>query len=200
MSACHRRDGNILLGCADGVKLYNKSNMSVTTVNTNFRNVTSVVQYRNNIYVLHRRDDICKVEMCLPDMKSSYTLFDFKRTSINAATMTVSDKYIVVCNPGEDFQLIIYDIISKEKSYRRPSASGHPYALPDGHLLVVTTSRVAKYKPLDKESTVIRGGLKDVHRTSTDEDGLIYVATFNQQVLYIISPDGKVAYIEITYC
>ena len=170
--------------------------MSVTTYDTVFKQVTSVVEYRNNIYILHRVGDICKVEMCLPDMKSSYKLFEFKRDSTAAATMTVSDKYIVVDNPDNDFQLIIYDIISKEKKYRQPDVRINPYFLPDGQLLVRWSGdwggRIAKYRPSDEELTIIHEGLKNVHYMCTDEDGLIYASTMeNQRVLYIISPDGK---------
>ena len=191
-SAYHRADGNILLGCGDGVKLFNKETMSVTTYDTVFKQVTSVVEYRNNIYVLHRVGDIDKVEMCLPDMKSSYKLFEFKRDSAPAASMTVSDKYIVVCNPDNGWWLIIYDIISKEKKYRQPDVRAHPYFLPDGQLLVIMADRIAKYRPSDEELTIIHEGLKKVQHICTDEDGLIYVSTReNQRVLYIISPDGK---------
>ena len=166
--------------------------MSVTTYDTVFKYVTSVVEYRNTIYVLHRVGDICKVEMCLPDMKSSYKLFEFKRDSTAAASMTVSDKYIVVCNPDNDFQLIIYDIISKEKKYRQPDVRDKPYFLPDGQLLVHWVNKIAKYRPSDEELTIIHEGLKNVLYMCTDEDGLIYVSTLNnQRVIYIISPDGK---------
>ena len=192
MSAYHKADGNILLGCEDGVKLFNKETMSVTTYDTVFKQVTSVVEYRNNIYILHRVGDICKVEMCLPDMKSSYKLFEFKRDRPVAASMTVSDKYIVVMNPDNDKQLIIYDIISKEKKYRQPDVRVSPYFLPDGQLLVRMDDRIAKYRPSDEELTIIQEGLKNVLHMCTDEDGLIYASTIeNQRVLYIISPDGK---------
>ena len=130
--------------------------------------------------------------MCLPDMKSSYKLFEFKRDSNDAATMTVSDKYIVVMNPDNGIQLIIYDIISKEKKYRQPDVCARPYFLPDGQLLVRTDDRIAKYRPSDEELTIIHEGLKNVAYMCTDEDGLVYASTReNQRVLYIISPDGK---------
>ena len=170
--------------------------MSVTTYDTVFKYVTSVVEYRNTIYVLHRVGDICKVEMCLPDMKSSYKLLEFKRDSSYVPTMTVSDKYIVVGNPDNGYQLIIYDIISKEKKYRKPNVRADPYFLPNGQLLVRWSGdwggTIAKYRPSDEELTIIHGGLKNVHTMCTDEDGLIYAFTHNnQRVLYIISPDGK---------
>ena len=192
MSAFYRQDGNILLGCNDGVKLFHKNNMSVTTFDTTFKNVTSVVEYRSTVYVLHREGDICKVEMCLPDMKSSYKLFEFKRDGNLGASMTVSDNYIVVDDPDHDWQLIVYDIISKEKKFKNPATSSKPFFLPDGDLLVLRLTLLSKYSLQNEALKEIRPGLKNVISHCTDEDGLIYAATFKKErVLNIISPDGN---------
>ena len=116
-SASYRADGNILLGCKDGVRLFNIIDKSVTLFKTSFKRVTSVLEHHNAIYILHREEDTCGVVVCLPDLSSSQTLFEFENTGTSAAAMTLSDKYIVAWNPIDKEQLII-DLMQKEFPYR----------------------------------------------------------------------------------
>jgi hypothetical protein len=121
-------------------------------------------------------------------------LFEFKRNSTPAAVMTVSDRYIVVMNPDDDIQLIIYDFISKQRVSRQPAILCHPYFLPDGHLLARGDGSLAKYRLKDGELTTVWtcDGLENINEVCADADGLIYGSTHSsKRLVYIISPKGK---------
>ena len=166
-----------------------------------FRGVTAAIEHHKAIYILHKEEDTCKVEMCLPDLKQWQTLFEFENTSKGAATMSVSDRYIVVNVPPSSVprKLIIYDFITKQCKTTQVDKPYIPYFLPDCHLLAVGFGELSKYSIEEGKLTSIWScqdlpGLLSVY---ADSNGLIYGVTAIPEercqtvCLYIISPTGK---------
>ena len=154
-----------------------------------------MLEHHNAIYILHREEDTCGVVVCLPDLSSSQTLFEFENTGTSAAAMTLSDEYVVAWNPIDKEQLIIYDFITKKQRIAQPAILSYPHFLSDGYLLTRGASELAKYKLESGELKTVWtcGELPNIRTISGDQDGLIYASTRNsQKSVYIISSEGRI--------
>ena len=201
-SASCRENGDILIGGANGLYCLDK-NYVLKKYNMPFKIVTAAIEHHQAIYILHREEDTCKVEMCLPDLKQWQTLFEFKNTSKNVASMSASNRYIVVYVPTGSVprRLIIYDFITKQCKTTQADIPCLPYFLPDGHLLAVhgECNQLSKYSIEEGELTLIWSckDLPNIRAVCADSNGLIYGVTCitdetcQTTCLYIISPTGK---------
>ena len=194
----HKKNGDMLIGAQSGLWSFSKSSSSMTKKLT-FNLITAVVEHHNATYILHNDNEMCKVEMCLPDMISTYVLFEFRNTDKKATKMSVSDEYVMVFIPtgNEPRRLITYSFSSKQcKTTPLVDVPQIPHFLPDGHLLTSGFSDVSKHSIEDGELTTIWTckGLDNVVSLCSDPNGLIYAATFQgQKSIYIISPAGKLS-------
>ena len=190
LSAHHTADGNILLGCGDGIKLFNTHEVSITAYERHFEYVSTALEYQNSIYVLHKKEDLCKVEMCLPDLSASLTLFEFVNASRLAAKMAVSEKHVVVWNPA-DGKLIIFNRAAKKQATDQYARTNNPYFLPDGHLLALGENALVKYcleeGVLAEKWTC--SGIENACGIFSDGKELIYVCAW--KLVYLVSLSGK---------
>jgi len=153
-----------------------------------------VIDAPQNIFILHRKGDISKVEMCLAgDITKRQQLLQFDRTSNNGAVMAVSGRYVVVNHPDAR-QLIIYDFTTNQTETIHPDV--YPvglHFLPDGYLLGVGRGKLIKYKLENGKLTTLWtcDGVTGGYSVCTDSSGLIYVSALNIKTCYIISPMGK---------
>jgi len=158
------------------------------------KRVTGVIETPQNVFILHREADISKVEMCLAgDITKRQQLFQFDRTSNDAAAMAVSDRYVVVKNPDTK-QLIIYDFITKQTETIHPDV--YPFGLhflSDGHLLGAGGGKLIKYKVENGKLTTVWtcDDVTEGYSVCADSSGLIYVFADDIKAGYIISPMGK---------
>jgi len=192
----HRQDGDILIGTGNEIQLLSRDSNELSEYSTSEEVVTGVIETPQNAFILHREDDISKVEMCLTgDITKRQQLFQFDRTSAIAALMAVSDRNVVVKNPGTG-QLIIYDFITKQTETIHPDVyPADLHFLPDGHLLGVGGGELIKYKIENGKLTTVWtcDDVTDAYSVCADSVGLIYVSGMNLKLLYILSPSGTVA-------
>ena len=191
----HRENGDVLLGCEDGLWILDRADMTLKKSEVTEATVTSVVEHRNIIYMLTVSENekgqfIGEVMMCLSDMRESQKLFEFK--VLKAAFISVSDRYIVVYNFSESVhQQIIYDFNSKQCKTTQIDSPYLPHFLSDGHLLTVAPreDKLTKYKIEDGEMTSkwTCEGLDNAFAACSDSNGLIYVSTSDDtKTIYII--------------
>ncbi|KAF6017289.1 hypothetical protein EB796_024396 [Bugula neritina] len=177
-SANHRKDGDILIGTYNGIQLLSRDGNELSEYSTSEKQVSGVIETLQNVFILHREDDISKVEMCLAgDITKRQQLFQFDRTGDGVAVMAVSDRYVVVNHP-DNYQLIIYDFITKQTETIHPDV--YPFGLhflPDGHLLGVGGGKLIKYEVKNRKLTTVwtcddvTGG----YSVCADSNGLLYV-------------------------
>ncbi|KAF6021085.1 hypothetical protein EB796_020607 [Bugula neritina] len=193
-SANHRQDSELLLGTSDGVQLLSRYATRLSKYSTSEKVVNCVIETLQNVFILHRSGDISKVDMCLAgDITKRQQLFQFDRTGNFAPVMAVSYRYVVVNLPDTD-QLIIFDLITKQKETIKPVVylTGLHF-LPDGHLLGVGRGALRKYKvgigKLTPVWTCIH--LPYGYSVCADSNGIIYVCADSIKTSYIISPMGE---------
>jgi len=197
-SANHRQDGDILIGTRNGIQLLSRNGKELSEYSSSEKQVTGVIETPQNVFILHSKGGIDKVDMCLAgDITKRQQLFQFDRTGDGAAVMVVSEGYVVVNHPDTK-QLIIYDFITKQTETTHPDVFPVGlHFLPDGHLLGVGGGKLMKYKVENGELTTV-WTCEDVtngNRVCSDSIGLIYVCTNNNlKTVYIISPEGKTFY------
>jgi len=146
------------------------------------------MEHRQNVFILHKKGDISKVEMCLNgDITKRKNLFQFNRTSYIAAVMTVSDRYVVVKNP-DTRQLIIYDFTSL-KTRKTDQYLLFIQFLPDGNLLGVGEGKLQKYRIENGQLVELwtYDDIEDGYNLCTDSDKLIYVSTESLKKIYVVS-------------
>jgi len=196
-SANHRQDGDILIGTKSGIQLLSRDGNELSEYSTSEKQVSGVIETPQNVFILHREDDISKVDMCLAgDITKKQQLFQFNRTSNGAAVMAVSDRHVVV-NHLDTKQLIIYDFITKQTETIHPDVFPLGlHFLPDGHLLGVGKDKLIKYKVENGKLTTVWtcDGVAEGYGVWSDPNGLIYVcANRSVKAVYIISPKGKLS-------
>ncbi|XP_067943848.1 uncharacterized protein [Watersipora subatra] len=144
---------------------------------------------------MHRHKTTQKVEILLPSMSSGETLFEFEKTTNNAADMAVSDQYVVVYRPkdGPDDELIIYNLCSKELKYQPVDVFHRVTFLENGDLLASSGQRLIKYRIVDGVAVHLwTTKLQNIIRVCSGPHGLIYGSTQNNtKSIYIISPSGE---------
>ena len=196
ISATHRSDGNILVGCTDGARLFHRSTKNLTKCDLPNEKVFAAIEKGQVVYLLTKEEGTThKVVMCLPNFEHAQPLFRFENSNRYVPSMTASDKHIVVFSFGEiTRKLIIYDIITKKTKTTEVELHHQPHLLADGHLLAAGGHRITKYKIEGTELIAVWTceRLKDVFRIATDSNGLIYAITREgQKVIYVISPNGN---------
>ena len=195
-SADYREDGDLLLGCGDGLRLLRREDMQMIRYNTNARGVTSAIEHHRNVFVLHKDGNTVIVEMCLPGVTQKNKLFELQRTDNTASFLAVSDKYVVAINPDNN-QLVLYNFLTKQTTtLTLELAPWDVYFLLDGDLLVLSRSQyksLTRYRIENNQLTKVWTceDLTDGHSVCTDSDGLIYVSTRNKRkILYVLSTTG----------
>jgi len=63
LAACFRQNGDLLVGTSDGLYVLRRGKDMLSACSTKVKSVTSVVEHHQNVFILHRKDDISKVEM-----------------------------------------------------------------------------------------------------------------------------------------
>jgi len=196
LAAHYRQNGDILIGTHNGIQLLSRDGNEMSEYSTSEKRVSGVIETSQNVFIIQKKGDISKVEMCLTDdITKRQELLQFDRTSNDAAIMAVSDRYVVVNHPDTK-QLIIYDFITK-KTQTLIHSGLFPFGLhflPDGHLLVAGKGKLRNYKIENQKLTTVWtcDGVTDGRSVCTDSDGLIYVSGKCLKSLYIISPSGTI--------
>ena len=196
-SACHRDDGNILLGCKDGVKILNPITMEIIRCDLSYKKVYAVVEHSHSVYLLHQEDNDCRVELCFSNLQVRQTLFDFRFSGNCTPEMAVSDRHVVIYNAHGSTskkKLLIYSFCYRQTKTIQVATAHSPCLLPDGHLLAAANYQLVKYNIEDSKLTTIWTceGLKNISRVCTDAHGFIFACAYaSVKTIYIISPAGK---------
>lgn len=194
-SVCHRENGDLLLGCVDGVWLLRDDDKTLSKGDLACEKVYAVKEHHKSIYILHKTRQKCKVGMCLPSLKQMETLFEFSYGSRYVADMAVSDDYVVAYAPEEsDPQLLFYNFITQQTTITQIATSRFPHFLPDGQLLLAGKNELIKYIIEEgqlKTPVWTCKPLPNLNKVCADSNGLIYATTHNgEKSIYIISPQG----------
>lgn len=205
-SACHGQDGNLLLGCEDGIKALNPATEHLENAEALRTTVYSVVQHRRNIYALHRTNESAKSRRkSRPEIKTRIvvselvfhlhayqTLFECKADTV--ASMAVSDRYIAVATYNTS-SLILYNFDTKSTVTNATVTPFGLHFLSNGDLLVTNRNpgSLSRYQLEDGRLTHVwtRKGLETADSVYSSPDGIIYVWSFFARTVYIISSDGK---------
>ena len=197
-SADYKEDGDLLLGCHDGVRLLRREDMQMIRYNTNVRGVTSAVEHHRDVFILHKDGKTDAVDMCLPGVTQRNKLFELQLTGNMVSFLAVSERYVVATNPDKD-QLLLYDFLTKQTTTLTPGlAPWNVHFLLDGDLLVLSSSQpqtLTRFRIENNQLTKVWtcDDLNFGFHVCTDSDSLIYVSTFNKEkTLYIISPSGGI--------
>ncbi|KAF6017290.1 hypothetical protein EB796_024397 [Bugula neritina] len=87
-SANHRQDGDILIGTRNGIQLLSRNGKELSEYSSSEKQVTGVIETPQNVFILHSKGGIDKVDMCLAgDITKRQQLFQFDRTGDGAAVM-----------------------------------------------------------------------------------------------------------------
>jgi len=182
-AACYRQNGDLLVSTNNGLDVLRRGGYWLNSCSTDVKTVTSVVEYHQNVFILHRGGSISKVDMCLAgDITKRKELFQFP---------TVSDRYVVVGNPDTN-QLIIYDFTSQQTTKVNFLNLLGLQFLPDGCLLGVCGSKLQKYKIKNGQLVELWtcDDLKGGYSLCTDSNGLIYVLAQSLKKIYVVSSQG----------
>jgi len=188
MATCYKQNGDLLVGTSDGLDVLHRGEDMLSVCSEDVYSVTSVVEHRQNVFILHRAYGTCKVEICLAgDITKRKELFQFPRTSNIIAVMAVSDRYVVVRNPDTK-ELIIYDFTSQQTNKSSYYLHGLQF-LPDGSLLGICKGKLQKYRIENGQLVEIWtcDDFKNGHSLCTDSDKLIYVSTRSLKKIYVVS-------------
>lgn len=150
------------------------------------------------VYILYEEYNVCKVAMCLPELKERQLIFQFHKPSDMAVRMSVSDTHVVAFWPKlgnvKGAHLIVYDFHTKQTDLIRVVMTHTPCFLPDGRLLLAKGREISMHRIEDgtlSKALWICPGLRDMQSICVDEDGHIYASTLNnQRVIYVISLQG----------
>lgn len=197
-SASYRKDGHLLLGLNNGVgrllpdgtvkRLIDDAPGTCVPVATSQR-VNYLISYNGSRYV---------VETCLSDWTQRDKLFDFVDTSNLLSFIAVSDRYVAVTKAGSR-PLLLYDFTTTmTRVIRTNSPLWVVHFLPDGHLLATVRNQgdvnfLTKYQ-ISGGKLILVWTCKNLlygRGISTDSNGLIYVCSWKNRKLYIVSPDGE---------
>lgn len=195
-SASYKCNGDILLGTAAGLNVLNRESGKILRYDTQHERVTSFQATPKNNFILHRKGNTCKIDICLADnVKMSHTLFEFDRLSTFAAHLGFSDKNIVVKHP-DTTKIIIYNFETKLTQTIRPEIELlKVHLLPDDDLLATTKfeDSLIRYGRRDKGVKEIWrcDGLTNSNSICSDASGLLYTRTDHGQTIHVISPGGK---------
>jgi len=97
LAACYKENGDLLVGTSDGLYVLCRGESKLTECSTDMKLIASVVEHHQNVFILHRAQGVCKVEMCLGvDITKRKELFRFERSSDAVGVMTVSDRFVAV--------------------------------------------------------------------------------------------------------
>ena len=197
-SSSFTENGNILVGCDDGLKLFDRNSKSLKTLALTPQSIYSVTEHRHIVYVLQSNGvNSCKVEMYLPNLQDHQTLFKLKYCGSYVPGMDVSDNYVVVNYPSVEnppnAKLTIYNLQSKQIKHISGIPEEIPFLLPDDQLLIPGGDHLVKYSIEDGKLTAIWAceGLTNVSYVCADHEGLIYAPYTGTHSLCIISPEGN---------
>ena len=192
-SAHHRADGDILVGTGKGVQLYRYREMSLKTISTSTMYVHAVVEYKNTFCVLYRKRSANVVDMYSPDMTFIRKVLEYPRGSDDSsvAAMAVSDRYIVVNKPQTN-QLLVHDFFSGAVRSFPTTYNTLGLHFYEDDLLTVGRGYLTKHKISDGHLREVWSydGFTKGYSLCTDGQGLIYIATWGRQHVYIASKQG----------
>ncbi|XP_067951226.1 uncharacterized protein [Watersipora subatra] len=89
-SACHRKNGDILIGCDRGLWRLKPTEKELTLYDLPMRRVSSIVERNDHVYVLHEHASLCIVDVFEHDMSGRRELFSYANTSGRLSSMTFS--------------------------------------------------------------------------------------------------------------
>lgn len=193
VSAYHRENGDMLLGCGNEVQIFSRDKQQVTPYVRDMVNVT-VVEQQGTMFVLNHKGNARRVEMCLPNSTSKHRLLEFQQVDRMHLFVTASDRYVATTNRDTN-EILLYDLLTKQATAAKTESSSNIlHFLPDGDLLA-TGFRVdclTKYRVNDGQLTKLWTckGLRESCGICSGSDGLYYVTTWNRRTVYIVSPDG----------
>lgn len=192
-SACHRKNGDLLLGYADGISLFEQANQTVTSIKT-ICNVFAV-EHGRNIFMVHQVDQMRNVYVCLSDDSTNkQKLIGFPQPAKQPSHIAVSERCVAVTN--NTGMIVLYEFATKKSTNLYPQdASQALHFLPNEDLLSTNTdkSRLTRYRLENRQMSKVWAceGLTGCYGVCSDSNGLIYVCSRRNRAVYIISPDGK---------
>ena len=202
----HSISGDILLGCADGMKIYSRQSGEVTHVVS--YPAAKVTEYRGEVFISSRDGEAVKVYKYDMNSKSSEMLFSFPQKSNLASYLSVSAQYIAAIDRANN-NIKLYNRRSASVSTKQLSGlkqMNNILFLPDGCLLLTGWDNVKhmtnKYSIASEvEEPVLIWSCDQVPGAcgvAVDERGLIYVSRMKNKTLCILSAEGNYITVKIT--
>ena len=204
----HRISGDILLGCADGIKIYSRQSGEVAHVVS--YPAARVTEYKGEVFLSSWHSSEKTVTVYKYDMNSkrSEMLFSFPQKSNLAYFLSVSAQYIAVIGKDNQNVKLHNRISSSVSTMQLPGLKviNNILFLPDGCLLLTGWDGVMfiinEYSIVSEEDEpVLIWSCDQVPYAvglAVDERGLIYVGGAKNKTFYILSAEGKYNTIKIT--
>lgn len=217
-AACYRLNGDVLLGCKNGVKQFDSTTKEITdwkqTGNFHEFSVLGFVEHGESVFVLHlAKQKVSPKKKCRytnlsmwevgkyaagSDNSRKITLFSFSDGAKATPSLAVSDKYIAVAPSDASEKLILYNVDTESKKYVSIDQLRSIYFLPDGDILCLAKETLIRYKieedgENDGDLSAIwtcKERLQAAVGVSADTQSRIYVSTLERKIIYLISSQG----------
>ena len=192
-STLYRSNGDLLLGCNDGVRLFDRTTRKVSYYEfvPNYGVDSSVAEFKRNIFILQKHGDSYRMMEYMANSSHGLVLFELIQSEPSPPLFAVSEKYLTVASHYQS-AILLFDFDTKRlQTVFRTDDKAKGMTFLRGDLLCVYHDRVCKYRLKGETPTTIWtcGGLASARNVCTDDDGLIYVST-SKKIIYIISPQG----------
>ena len=196
----HSISADVLLGCADGMKMYRRQSGEITHVVSCL--VAVVTEYRGEVFFSswHTTEEIVEVYSYSINNNSSKMLFSFPQKAEAPSYLSVSAQYIAA-TVMDNNSIKLYHRLSASVTTRQLSGLKVIYNilfLLDGCLLVTghdyVKHTINKYSIVSEEEEPVLNWSCDrvplVCGVAVDDRGLIYLSGLRNKKIYILNNEG----------
>lgn len=193
-SASRREDRNRLVGCRRRVRLFNADSCHRAGYN-----VDAAFSMHNRTPLFHPSDNMRLVRLHFSDISRYQQLLQFQESNNNVelSSLVVSDRYIAV-KKRDNNHVILHNFHTKDTTSIpvNGTVEGLHFLL-NGDLVIAKgetdRSTLTRYRVRDNQLTTVWtcDGFSNGYAITSGSDGLIYLSSYSEGTIYIVSPDGK---------
>ena len=189
-------DGDILVGSVKGLTRLDRK-FKVTRGTDAYKNVTDIVEYKRDIYVVHERKGTRAVSKLTADLSGGVVMLETP-TVFSINKLSVSKTYVVMTD-NYNKKLAVYNQSSKVVTgVTVPQVKSPDDVLFLSHASLLVTSYWDKNLVLlDLKTEKIIWSCDQLNgsysMTGNPSSGLIYVIGYDEKTVYIISPTGMLS-------
>ena len=189
--AFFNKNGNLLIGCHDGVRLY-KENYHKATLRAN--HVTSIASVNDGttfLYIPHSDDDRTVKKTFANLLNTQGTVFGYSFPGDNCGHVTASSKFIVAHNSDS---LVLFNLATMTRTIEKMNFQTVMLRFEsDKNLLITSPKKLYKYN-LDSDGNLsliwICNDMVGASGIAFSKHGFIIVQSTEEKAMYIVSPQG----------